>query len=103
VIVRIRALGKDKYGDPVEGSPSRLQLSGCQVAPRTSSDTPGRGRDGVIVGQTLYGPFDLDLISTDVVEVDGIPYSIEGEVGKWENRRSGRQAGIEVALKRGTG
>ena len=101
-VIRVRPGGLDRYGDPV-GSPSRTTLPGCAVAPRTSSDVTDRGRQGVIVGMTLYAPHGTDLLHTDQVEVDGVLHDIDGEPGSWVNPFSGWRAGVEVALKRAAG
>lgn len=101
-IVRLRGATVDEYGDPT-GTDTRSTLEGCFVAPATSSPADDRGRTGVVVGLTLFGPYSADLVRTDRVEVDGVTYRITGEVGPWKNPLSGWEAGFEVALERGDG
>lgn len=105
MIRRIRATpgGLDAYGDPIGSTEKAVELHGCSVAPRTSSDTPGRGRDGVIVGLTLYCPPGTDLVAADDVEVSGTRYRIDGDVGVWDSPFGGEVGGLEVALVRGQG
>jgi hypothetical protein len=103
-VVRVRPAGDaDKYGDPTDTDPDRTTLDGCIVAPRTSGDIDDRGRAGVTIGLTLFGPYGTDLLHPDQVEVDGILYDIDGDPGQWKHPRTGREAGMEVALKRAIG
>lgn len=95
--------GMDRYGDATSGEVDRLLIEGAAVAPRSTDDNNDRGRQGVIVGLSLYTPYGADLIYTDQVEVDGAVYDIEGEPGKWKNPLTSWEAGIEVALKRAAG
>lgn len=104
-IARIRRTpgGTDDYGDPIEGTESRAVMEDWAVAPRSSSDITDRGRAGVIVGYTLYTPHDADFVHTDLVEVDGDLYEIEGVVGHWKSPLSTWAAGTETALRRAAG
>lgn len=101
-VVRLRGKTLDKYGDPT-GSDAEVELEGCAVAPRVSGDVDDRGRQGVVVGLSLYAPHGTDLLHTDRVKVDGVVYEIDGEPGAWKSPFSGWEAGIEVALKRAAG
>ena len=105
VIVRVRSApgGVDEYGDPISGTDSRTTLTGAFVAPRESSEITNRGRAGVIVGLTLFAPYDTDLTYTDQIEVDGDLYDIEGEPGRWRNPFTDWEAGMQVALVRAAG
>ena len=100
-VVRASPGGVDAYGDPLPGDASRVDVPGCAVAPRYSSEPSERGRQGVIVGLTVYGP-DV-FLSTDQVEVRGVLYDVEGEPGFWENPFTGWAPGVEVALRRAEG
>lgn len=101
-VVRIRGAGVDDYGDPT-GADVRVTLTGCGVAPRTSEDIDDRGRQGVIVGLTLYAPYGTDLLHTDRVEVDGVVYEADGDLGSWKSPLTSWEAGIEIALRRAAG
>lgn len=101
-VVRVRGATTDRYGDP-SGSDVRVALTGCAVAPRSSSDIEGQGRQGVIVGVTLYAPHGTDLRHTDKVEIDGDLYVADGEPGSWKSPLSSWEAGVEIALKRAAG
>lgn len=101
--VRVRPLGYDDNGDPIEGDPDRLDLEGCTVAPRSSGDIADRGRQGVIGGLSLYAPYGVDIVHTDLVEVDGVLYEVDGDPGPWKSPFTEWEAGVEIALKRAAG
>jgi hypothetical protein len=106
VIVRLRASSADtdRYGDPVAtGEPERTPLLGAFVAPRESNDINDRGRQGVIVGLTLFAHFGTDIVHTDQIEVDGVIYNVDGEPGQWKNPLTEWEAGCQVALVRAAG
>lgn len=104
-IVRVRSVpgGVDEYGDPIPGTENRTTLDGAFVAPRETTEIVNRGRAGVIVGLTLFAPYDADLTYSDQVEVDGTLYDIEGEPGRWRNPFTNWEAGIQAALVRSAG
>lgn len=94
--------GVDRFGDP-DGSPETTHtVSGCAVAPRSASEIDTRGST-VIVGLTLYAPYDADIGPVDQVEIDGKRFTVEGEAGRWRNPHTGRKVGMEIALQRVTG
>lgn len=95
--------GHDEYGDPIEWTPTTLVLDGAFTAPRESSEITDRGRSGVIVGLTLYAPVGADVLHMDQIDVDGVLYDVEGEIGTWIHPRTGWDAGIEAALRRAIG
>lgn len=104
-IVRVRPTpgGVDQYGDPIAGTESRLTLERSGVAPRSSSDLADEGRSGIIVGLTLFAPYGSDVLIGDRIEVDGVMFDIEGDVGKWHQFMTGWDAGQEIALRRAAG
>lgn len=103
MIVRVRGNGTDEYGDPIAGEPTRTTLTNVFTAPRVSNDITERGRNGVIVGLSLFGDYGTDLLYTDQIEVDGVLYDIEGEPGQWKHPWTRWEAGFEVALIRAAG
>jgi hypothetical protein len=97
--------GVDQFGDPDDDSPATSHtVSDCALAPRTShEDTSTRG-DTVIVGLTLYAPYDADIGPTDRVAIPGgLLYEVVGEPGRWAHPKTGHRPGLEVALQRVTG
>lgn len=101
-IVRVRSApgGVDQYGDPTAGASTEVVLPDAFLAPRTSEELTANGRAGVIVGWTLFAPYDTDLVFTDQVKVDGVLYQIEGEPGRWRNPFTGWEPGLQAALTR---
>lgn len=93
----------DEYGDPVSSTETRVLLEGAGVAPRSSEDITDQGRQGVIVGLSLYLPFGTDFLHTDQAEVDGVVYDVEGEPGSWKSPLTSWEAGMEIALRRAVG
>lgn len=95
--------GVDQFGDPDPGSPPTTHvLTGCAVAPRSTSENDARGAT-VIIGLSLYADHDADIGPADKVEVDGVRYEVVGEPGRWRNPYTANKAGLEVALQRVTG
>ena len=99
-VIRLTPGGTDVYGDAVTSTSSSTTITGCAVAPRYSTEPAERGRQGVIVGLTLYAPTGSDILHTDTITIDGVSYVIEGEPAEWHQPMTGWDPGIEVALKR---
>lgn len=91
----------DRYGNEVPGPWAVSSvIDGCGMAPRSSSDVTDAGRQGVIVGFTLYAPHDADIGPHDRVEVDGDMFEVEGDIGRWASPFTGWAPGLEVALRK---
>ncbi len=106
--IRMDPGGIDVYGDPVDSDADEEALAGCGVAPRSTSDIDDRGRQGVIVGLSLYTPYGADVLYTDQFRVEGLgsldgTYEVDGEAGQWKSPLSSWEAGTEIALKRAQG
>lgn len=80
-------------------NPSQLTITGCVLAPRTATEDTTAGRQGVIIGWTLYAPADVDLVATDRIEHDGRLYEIDGHPANWVNPYTYARRGLEVALR----
>lgn len=102
-IIRESPGGTDVYGDPITSTVLRTDVAGCAVAPRYSSESSERGRQGMIVGLSVYAPAGTDVLFTDRVEIDGVAYVIEGEPAAWSNPFTGWSPGVEIAVRRATG
>lgn len=105
--VRTEPTGTDSYGEPIAGTSTTTEIDGAFVAPRTSSELVAAGRDGVIIGLTLFAPHGTDLnpaIDEILVEDDGANdglYRIDGQPGDWSFRLgSNAPAGQSTALVR---
>lgn len=95
--------GFDVYGSPVAGTTTETVITGCAVAPRYSTESTERGRQGVIVGLTVFAPFGSDILYTDRIVVASVEYRIEGEPASWANPFTGSTPGMEIALTRAVG
>jgi hypothetical protein len=58
------------------------------------------GRQGVIIGMTVYFPARTDVRATDRLEVRGEEHTIDGDPGRWINPFDGVDRGVEVATRR---
>lgn len=113
IVTRLRPPGFDKYGEPITGPSAELVIPGCSVAPRfpiaaretASGAIEDRGREGAIIGLTLYGPYKPDILSTDFIRIDDrdgtdpVVYKVEGAPVSWRNPFTRRRAGSETSLK----
>lgn len=99
-ILRAGAPTQDRYGNDVPGPDVRFDVDGCRVAPRLAGDATEGGRQGVIVGTTIYFPKTrtTDPRATDRLEVRGEEHVIEGDPGWWNGAPG--QWDIEVATRR---
>lgn len=104
-VVRIRRTpgGADKYGDPIASDEDQAAVPGAFTAPRTSVDIDGRARDGAVAGLSLFAPKGADIERTDLIEVDGDRYRIDGDLGDWTSPLTGWEPGIAADLVRAEG
>jgi hypothetical protein len=93
----------DAYGDPIASTRVGGDILGCGVAPRYSTEPTVRGRQGVIVGLSIYAPAGSDILFTDLLEVRGQVYMVEGDAADWVSPFTGWAPGMEVAVKRAVG
>ena len=97
-VVTVRRPGaptQDRNGNDIPGAPVDTDVAGCAVAPRFAGDATEQGRQGVIVGMTIYFPSGTDVRATDLLVVRGNPLAdvsqasrIDGIVtrGAWRRR-----------------
>lgn len=105
-ITRLRATTtENRYGDAERAwtNPDRLDISGCLIAPRAEGEDTANGRQGVIVGLTVYAPAGADVVATDRVEVAGVVHTVEGQPADWSGGFGSWQPGVELRLKAVTG
>lgn len=100
-ITIVHAGSTDVYGDPTAGT--SVDVAGCAIAPRSSSDITDRARSGIIVGLTAYFPPDTVILSSDSFVIAGTVWQLDGESGDWTSPFTGWKPGVEAALKRGAG
>lgn len=102
-VLRDVAGGVDEWGDPATASITRSDIAGCAIAPRYSSEPDALGRNGVIVGLTVFAPYGTDILFSDRIEIAGTVYLIEGSPENWLNPFTGSTPGMEISLTRGVG
>ncbi len=101
VIVHRSTTTTDRYGNEIPGPwVAAGSIDGCAVAPRSTSELSDGGRQGVIVGLTLFMPPGADIGPHDRVEVDGRMFEVEGDVGRWQSPLTGWAPGDQVALRK---
>lgn len=79
---------------------TRTDVPGCAFAPRSSNERADARTPAVITGGTVYMPAGSVLDADDGIEVDGVLYAVEGDPGKWVSPFTGRDFGLEVAVKK---
>ena len=102
--MRIRATegGFDPYGDPIESTTARDDITRCIVEPTGSTEGATRGRVGVVTSWTISAPPGTDVLSTDQVEVRGVTCDVEGEIGDWRTNAGG-PGSVTIRVKRAVG
>lgn len=101
-VVRLRPTTVDNgYGgtDKDWTNPTRLNIPNCLVAPRPEVETAEGGREGVIIGWTVYAPDGTDIDPTDRVEVRGVAHDVDGLPADWSGGWEWRP-GVEIRLRR---
>lgn len=99
-----RTVGEDRYGDPEPtGESSTHEVRGCAVAPRSSTDLTSPGRQGVLIGLSVYAPLSADIVAGDQITYDGDLFDIDGDIGKWRSAHGSRLEGLEFAIRRAVG
>lgn len=104
-VVRIRAeVGVDRNGNQVRdwATADRLDIDGASVAPRAQGEETEGGREGVIIGWTVYVPRLVDVVATDRIEVRGEECVVDGQPGDWRSPFTNRK-GTEIRLRRVVG
>ena len=115
-VVRIRTApgGFNPYGDPIESTTARDDVTRCIVEPTGSTEGTTRGRVGVVTSWTISAPPGTDVLSTDQVEiprgfhlvegveVPGTVCDVEGEIGDWRTNAGG-PGSVTIRVKRAVG
>lgn len=92
---------RGKHGDPA-GAATEIQIPGCIVWPRTSTETTD-AQDTVITGYSALLPPGSDVTSTDRLRWRGLLFDVVGEPGIYTTPFSGTDPGLEVSMRRVTG
>lgn len=105
VVELIRLGPPDRFGQRLDMPP--LEIVGCVIWPRTSSEGAGRGAAedisarGVltIAGLNIFMPPGNEVLASDRIRARGEVYEVEGETGDYRNT-SGREIGLIVTLRK---
>ena len=95
-VVRCRPGGVDRFGD--KGAEVRTEMAGAFAPASSSEDLVTRG-DTVTTTATLYLPYGSDVVATDVIEISGRRWHVDGEPAQWSSPLTGRRAVCSVPLK----
>lgn len=92
--------GEDAQGNPTY-VPTDTPVDNCAFAPTGSSEDVSTFGTRAITGGTVYAPSGTVFLSSDLLVIRGMTFTIDGETGQWTNPYSGNGRGVEVAVKRG--
>ena len=93
----------DAYGDRPEPGPSR-EVCDCYVAPATTREIDGNGREGVETALNLYAPSGTAIGPHETVTVPGHgTFEVDGTGFDWVNPLTTWRAGATFRLKRVAG
>lgn len=99
-IVRVSEGTVDEWGDPVGGVEERFVVPGCAVAPLKQGENATADGAVLLDGFTVYMPVGTDVLASDLVEVRGGTYHVDGVPGVWVNPySSGYPGGVEVVVR----
>lgn len=92
----------DSDGNTVDDwtSTTDITIDGCMLAPVLGDEYSDHGRQGVLIGWTLYRRLNADVRERDriVTATDGT-FEVEGRPASWSSPYSTFQ-GLQVALQR---
>lgn len=100
IVVLIVPPQTDEHGDDVPGSGTEVEVEGCVVYPRTSSE--GADRSGTVEGQYVaLLPVEESVVKQTMrLRWRGREYEVDGDAMPWVFLSSG-YAGCQVNLKYG--
>lgn len=95
-ITVVRPPARGRFGDPVVGSTTEFEVSGCQFAPGPSAEGPVAANT-VEAEATVYAPPNVDILATDKVRARGELWVVYGAPQFWGS------FGTVIPLRRATG
>lgn len=106
-VVRIRpGQADDGYGGTTaswaDDDVDRLTIDGCLIAPLTEAELVVGGRQGVMVGWTVYAPDGVDVAASDRLDIRGTEFDVDGEPADWSGGWEWKP-GVVIHVRRGTG
>lgn len=80
VVVHIeRHYGEDDRGNDVWIEGPGVEVWGCSVQPLDSAEYLTSSSDRIVSRWQFFGPKDMGLKATDLIEVDGEKYEVDGK------------------------
>lgn len=92
----------DRYGDPVAGSATTVDYSGCAVWPSGSTEQ-NFGSSTVTDGIEVLLPPGAIVAPADRLVIGGNTYQVQGRPFAWRSELTGTDAGVLVSAVRVTG
>lgn len=101
LVRRVAPAWTDVYGDPYDAPfEVREVIPEAMVAPTTTDDLAAENRAGTSTRRDVYLPADMIVEPTDLFDIDGIIFTIDGTPSDWENGLTGWHAGVVVHVTR---
>ena len=92
--------GEDSQGNPIYGT-TTITVDNCAFAPTGSTEDVVNFGTRAITGGMVYAPSGTVFQPTDVLEIRGMTFTVDGESGQWTSPYTGEGKGVVVAVKRG--
>lgn len=89
-----------RFDDPSTAPAPEHDIDGCAVLPRSSYEQ-GRGWT-IVQGRQIIAPYGADVLATDLVRVDDVTWSVDGEPGDYEDRKARGKATMFYLKRLGT-
>lgn len=91
----------DRLAAPAAGAATEHDIEDCSVLPRTSFE---QDKGWVVVeGRQVFAPYDADVLADDKIRLDdGTVWNVDGEPGRYENKRGRAKACIFYLKRLGT-
>lgn len=101
-VTRLRSTSvTNRYGgaDKDWTDPDEVTIAGCAVAPRLEGEVTD-GREGVVIGWTVFAPADADVLATDRLRIRSVDHDVDGQPGEWLSPYTGTPKGLEIRTRR---
>jgi head-tail adaptor len=101
VTVHTATTTEDRYGNETSTWSAGTTYDRCVISRRTSDDLTDSGRQGVVVGLSVFLPYpEAQIDLHDRLELRGAIWEIVGEPYLYHHAMTGWEPGIGVAVQR---
>ncbi len=102
VITRtVPAAGEDEMGNPLTTT-VQIPVEGCAFEPMASADEVTSAGTREVTAGRVYAPGGTVFQPADIVTIRGTAFALDGDAAHWRSRRTGREVGVVVTVKRGS-